>query len=295
MPQKCKGIILAGGLGTRLKPLTKVISKQLMPVYDKPMIYYPLSTLMLSGIKDILIITTSKDISLFKNLLGDGSELGISLNYQVQDYPRGIAEAFLIGRDFIKDSNVALILGDNLFSGSELIFTLKKAKNNLDGANIFSCVVKNPESYGVIKFDKNRKIADIIEKPLIPPSKYVITGIYFFDNTVCKKAESLRPSKRNELEITDLLKLYLKDGKLNLNIFGRGLTWLDMGTFASLHEAGSFIKTIENRQGLKLGCPEEIAWRNGWINNTQLKKLSDETLKSGYGQYLLELLEEKNL
>ncbi|MBA87558.1 MAG: glucose-1-phosphate thymidylyltransferase [Euryarchaeota archaeon] len=293
MSKNFKGIILAGGFGTRLKPLTNTISKQLMPVYDKPMIYYPLSTLMLTGIKDILIITTSKDESLFKNLLGNGERLGISISYKVQNYPNGIAEAFLIAEDFIKESNISLILGDNLFAGSDLINILKYAKNNLSGAHIFASIVNNPKSYGVVKFDKFRKIVDIIEKPLEAPSKYAVTGIYFFDSSVIKKTKLLKPSNRNELEITDLLKLYLKEDKLDFSILGRGITWLDTGTFESLHDASSFVKTIENRQGLKLGCPEEIAWRNRWINNSQLKAFSSENLKSGYGEYLLSLLDEK--
>jgi len=289
---KCsKGIILAGGNGTRLYPLTTALSKQLMPVYDKPMIYYPLSTLMLAGIKDITIITTPRDNDAFKNLLGNGDEWGITLNYKIQKSPGGLAQAFLIAEEFIHESPVALILGDNLFAGTDLTRLLEKSRNNNKGATIFAYNVKDPGRYGVINFDKQKNIIDIVEKPKEFISPYAITGIYFFDETVTKKAKTIKPSKRGELEITDLIKLYLKEGKLNVEIFGRGMTWLDTGTFDSLHDASSFIKTIENRQSLKIGCPEEISWRKGWINDSQLKNLSIKYIKSGYGEYLSKLIE----
>ena len=287
---KRKGIILAGGTGSRLFPITKGVCKQLMPVYDKPMIYYPLSTLLNAGIKDILIITTPHDKENFKRLLEDGNKFGINISYKVQDSPDGIAQAFLIAEDFIKDSPVTLILGDNLFYGESLNKHFKKASSNEKGASIFAYPVKNPEKYGVVEFDKKMRVTRIDEKPVIPKSRYAITGIYFFDNSVVQKASKVKPSKRGELEITDLNLMYLEEGNLNVEILGRGIAWLDTGDFNSLHEASSYIKTIENRQGLKVGCPEEIAWRMGWINDSQLELLSEPLLKSGYGEYLKELL-----
>ena len=287
---KRKGIILAGGTGSRLFPITKGVCKQLMPVYDKPMIYYPLSTLLSAGIKDILIITTPHDKENFKRLLEDGNKLGINISYKVQDSPDGIAQAFIIAEDFIKDSPVTLILGDNLFYGESLNKHFKKASSNEKGASIFAYPVKNPEKYGVVEFDKKMRVTRIDEKPVIPKSRYAITGIYFFDNSVVQKASKVKPSKRGELEITDLNLMYLEEGNLNVEILGRGIAWLDTGDFNSLHEASSYIKTIENRQGLKVGCPEEIAWRMGWINDSQLELLSKPLLKSGYGEYLKELL-----
>ena len=287
---KRKGIILAGGTGSRLFPITKGVCKQLMPVYDKPMIYYPLSTLLNAGIKDILIITTPHDKENFKRLLEDGNKFGINISYKVQDSPDGIAQAFLIAEDFIKDSPVTLILGDNLFYGESLNKHFKKASSNEKGASIFAYPVKNPEKYGVVEFDKKMRVTRIDEKPVIPKSRYAITGIYFFDNSIVQKAFKVKPSKRGELEITDLNLMYLEEGNLNVEILGRGIAWLDTGDFNSLHEASSYIKTIENRQGLKVGCPEEIAWRMGWINDSQLELLSKPLLKSGYGEYLKELL-----
>ena len=287
---KRKGIILAGGTGSRLFPITKGVCKQLMPVYDKPMIYYPLSTLLSAGIKDILIITTPHDKENFKRLLEDGNKFGINISYKVQDSPDGIAQAFIIAEDFIKDSPVTLILGDNLFYGESLNKHFKKASSNEKGASIFAYPVKNPEKYGVVEFDKKMRVTRIDEKPVIPKSRYAITGIYFFDNSVVQKASKVKPSKRGELEITDLNLMYLEEGNLNVEILGRGIAWLDTGDFNSLHEASSYIKTIENRQGLKVGCPEEIAWRMGWINDSQLELLSKPLLKSGYGEYLKELL-----
>ena len=288
-----KGIILAGGQGTRLYPVTHVVSKQLLPVYDKPMIYYPLSTLMLAGIKDILIITSPEDKDLFFKLLGDGSKYGININYAIQNKPEGIAQAFIIGKNFIGESNVALILGDNLFHGDNLINQLKNSFNLESGASIFAYPVSDPERYGVVKFNTSGKALSIEEKPKNPKSKFAITGLYFYDNSVVEKAETLMPSKRGELEITDLNKLYMKEGKLHVEIMNRGMTWLDTGTLDSLHEASSYIRTLEKRQGLKIGCPEEIAWRMGFINEEDLNSLSDNLLKSGYGDYLKSIIEEK--
>ena len=288
-----KGIILAGGQGTRLHPVTYVVSKQLLPVYDKPMIYYPLSTLMLAGIKDILIITSPEDKDLFFKLLGDGSKYGININYAIQNKPEGIAQAFIIGKNFIGESNVALILGDNLFHGDNLINQLKNSFNLESGASIFAYPVSDPERYGVVKFNTSGKALSIEEKPKNPKSKFAITGLYFYDNSVVEKAEALMPSKRGELEITDLNKLYMKEGKLHVEIMNRGMTWLDTGTLDSLHEASSYIRTLEKRQGLKIGCPEEIAWRMGFINEEDLNSLSDNLLKSGYGDYLKSIIEEK--
>ena len=284
-----KGIILAGGTGSRLFPLTNGVCKQLLPIYNKPMIYYPLSSLMLAGIKEILIITTPEDINKFKKLLGDGSQFGINLKYMIQSKPEGIAQAFILGEDFIKESDVALVLGDNLFYGKDFI-SLMQSANQKKEPTIFAYQVNDPERYGVVEFSEDKKVISIVEKPINPKSNYVITGIYFYDNSVIDKAKSLKPSKRGELEITDLNLLYLKEDRLNVEIFGRGMAWLDTGTFDSLHDASSFIKSIENRQGLKVCCPEEVAWRNGWINNEDLLKLAEPLKKSGYGNYLISLI-----
>ena len=286
---KRKGIILAGGSGSRLFPITYGISKQLLPVYDKPMIYYPLSILMLTGIKDILIITAEKDILLFKNLLGDGNKFGIKIDYLIQQKPEGIAQAFIIAENFIGNSPVTLILGDNIFYGKGLINLLRKSDKEYV-ATIFGYPVKDPKRYGVVEFDKNLKVKSIEEKPKKPKSKFAITGIYYYDNTVIEKAKCIRPSERGELEISDINNLYLVEDRLNIELFGRGIAWLDTGTFDSLNEASSFIKTLEKRQGLKICCPEEIAWRMGWINNNQLIELSKPLTKSGYGKYLKELI-----
>ena len=290
-----KGIILAGGTGSRLYPLTKVVSKQLMAVYDKPMIYYPLSTLMQANIRDILIITTPYDLNQFKYLLGDGSQWGIKLNYSIQDKPSGIAQAFLIAEDFLAGNQCALILGDNLFHGDELIPLLKIGNSEEFISTIFAYPVSDPERYGVVEFSEKGKILSIEEKPTCPKSNYAITGLYFFDQTVVERAKQLTPSARGELEITDINKMYLKDGKLNVKTMGRGMAWLDTGNFDSLHEAGSFIKALEHRQGLKVGCPEEIAWRFKWINNNELKELAKPLMKSGYGNYLLGLISQSQL
>ena len=286
-----KGIILAGGTGSRLFPMTKVISKQLLPVYDKPMIFYPLSTLMLAGINEILIITTPNDLYSFKSLLGNGEEIGVRIKYSVQPEPNGIAEAFIIGEEFISNSPVALILGDNIFYGQGISKILKNA-NKKTCSSIFAYRVVDPERYGVVEFSKDLKARGIEEKPEKPKSKFAITGIYFYDNTAVEKAKTIKASHRGELEITDLNRLYLEEGSLNVEVFNRGIAWLDTGTVDSLHEASSFIRTIEHRQGYKIGCPEEIAWRNGWISNDKLKKLALGYLKSGYGSYLLSLLED---
>ena len=289
-----KGIILAGGKGSRLYPLTKVISKQLLPIYDKPMIFYPLSTLIQAGIKDILIIINPYDQDLFESLLGDGNHLGIKITYEVQKKADGLAQAFLIGRKFIGSSNVVLILGDNLFHGETFENHFAKSMNKNIGATVFAYPVKNPERYGVANFDNNGHIISIEEKPKSPKSKYAITGIYFFDNSVVNKAESVKPSSRGELEITDLIMMYLKEKTLHVEKFGSGIAWLDTGSHESLLAASSYVKIIEERQGLKLGCPEEISWRKGYISDEQLIKLSQPLLKSGYGNYLIEKLNFKN-
>ena len=284
-----KGIILAGGTGSRLSPITKSISKQLLPIYDKPMIYYPLSTLMLAGIKEILIITTPIDKSSFERLLGDGSLFGISIQYETQEEPKGLAQAILIATDFLKDSPCALILGDNLFYGSDLKDQLKKAHQNSDGATVFAYRVSDPHRYGVVEFDQNGLAKSIEEKPVMPKSRFAITGLYFFDKTVIDKAKLVHPSARGELEITDVNQQYLQEKKLKVQMMGRGMAWLDTGTFDSLHEAGAFIRTLERRQGLKVGCPEEVAWRQGWISNKEIKQIAAQQLKSGYGEYLNQL------
>ena len=286
-----KGIILAGGTGSRLFPMTKVISKQLLPVYDKPMIFYPLSTLMLAGINEILIITTPNDLYSFKSLLGNGEEIGVRIKYSVQPEPNGIAEAFIIGEEFISNSPVALILGDNIFYGQGISEILKNA-NKKTCSSIFAYRVVDPERYGVVEFSKDLKARGIEEKPEKPKSNFAITGIYFYDNTAVEKAKTIKASNRGELEITDLNRLYLEEDSLNVEVFNRGIAWLDTGTVDSLHEASSFIRTIEHRQGYKIGCPEEISWRNGWINNSQLETIAKKNVKSGYGSYLLSFLED---
>jgi glucose-1-phosphate thymidylyltransferase len=286
-----KGIILAGGSGTRLHPLTLAVSKQLMPVYDKPMIYYPLSTLMVAGIKDILIISTPQDTPNFQKLLGDGSRLGCNFSYAVQEVPNGLAQAFVIGKDFIGNDKVALILGDNIFYGAGLSKTLQ-AVTDPDGGVVFAYHVSDPERYGVVEFDKNFNVISIEEKPEKPKSHYAVPGLYFYDNDVVEIAQNIKPSARGEYEITDVNKEYLKRGKLKVSIMNRGTAWLDTGTFASLMQAGQFVQVIEERQGLKIGCIEEVAYRMGYIDENQLRKLAEPLLKSGYGNYLLELIEQ---
>ena len=286
-----KGIILAGGTGSRLFPITNAVCKQLLPVYDKPMIYYPLSTLMLAGVREILIITTPEDLENFKKLLGDGNNLGINLHYEIQDKPQGLAQAFLIGENFLDGSPSIMILGDNLFYGKGFVNQLKAASLRKN-STIFAYPVSDPERYGIVDFDKDGKVKSIEEKPLQPKSKYAITGLYFYDESVVEKAKLVTPSDRGELEISDLNKFYLEEGTLNVELFNRGMAWLDTGTTDSLLDASSFIKTIESRQGLKISCPEEIAWRNGWISDEQLIALSQSLKKSGYGRYLINLLEE---
>ena len=291
--KKRKGIILAGGSGTRLYPVTQSISKQLLPVYDKPMIYYPLSTLMLAGIKDILIISTPNDTPLFESLLGDGSQWGLNISYKVQPSPDGLAQAFILGETFIGNDLSALVLGDNIFYGHDFNKLLLNAMIRDDSATVFAYHVNDPERYGVAEFNKNNKVLSLEEKPKNPKSKYAVTGLYFYDNNVVSMAKSLKPSARGELEITDLNRLYLEKDKLNVEIMGRGYAWLDTGTHDSLLEASQFIATLENRQGLKVSCPEEISYRRGWINASQLEKLAAPLSKNTYGQYLQRILKEK--
>lgn len=286
-----KAIILAGGTGTRLFPSTFVVCKQLLPIYDKPMIYYPLSVLLLAGIKDILIISTPNDIPHFKKLLGHGNQLGISLSYQIQEHPRGLADAFIVGEKFIGSSNVCLILGDNIFYGDNLKRLLSHAMEKKAGASLFGYYVNNPIDYGVVEFDNNGKVLSLEEKPKMPKSNYAVVGLYFYDNNVVEYAKSLKPSARGELEITDLNKIYLERNELDVEIMGRGYAWLDTGTHNSLLEAAHFVRTIEERQGLKIACLEEIAWRKGFITEEQLKALAKSMQKSSYGEYLLKLIE----
>jgi glucose-1-phosphate thymidylyltransferase len=284
-----KGIILAGGSGTRLYPITSAISKQMLPVYDKPMIYYPLSVLMLAGIRDILVISTPRDLPGFRNLLGDGSSLGIKFSYIEQPLPEGLAQAFILGEDFIAKETVCMILGDNIFYGHGFGDVLLKAADLKEGACVFGYYVNDPERYGVVEFDRNKKAISIEEKPSIPRSNYAVTGLYFYDNSVVKKAKSLQPSARGELEITDLNKLYLKDGLLEVRVMGRGIAWLDTGTYESLLQAANFIATLEQRQGLKASCVEEIAYKRGFINKEKLISLAEPVKKSQYGKYLLKI------
>ena len=290
-----KGIILAGGSGTRLYPITRGISKQLLPVYDKPMIYYPLSALMLAGIREILIITTREDNESFKRLLGDGSDFGIKLSYAIQAKPEGLAQAFIIGEDFIGNDSCCLVLGDNIFYGQSFSRTLRRAAERTHGATVFGYHVKEPERYGVVEFNDDLKAVSIEEKPVKPKSNWAVTGLYFYDNRVVEMAKKVTPSKRGELEITTLNEMYLNDGSLNVELLGRGFAWLDTGTHESLQEASSFVETIQNVQGLKIACLEEVAWRKGWLSDMDILRLAKPMLKNDYGKYLNALITDKNI
>lgn len=287
-----KGIILAGGSGTRLYPVTKAMSKQMVPIYDKPMIYYPMSVLMLAGIRDILIISTVRDIEGFKQLFGNGEELGLNLEYKVQEKPNGLAEAFIIGEEFIQKENVSLILGDNIFYGQGLVGYLERAEKLQEGAIVFGQYVQDPRAFGVVEFDENKNVISLEEKPIKPKSKYAVPGLYFYDNTVVKKVKTLKPSKRGELEITDLNKMYMEEKKLKVEIFGRGMAWLDTGTHNSMLQASNFVETVQNTQGTYIACLEEIAYRKGWITKEQVRELAEPLMKTGYGRYLMDIINE---